>query len=153
MARKLTVTNVYSDAWNWISGFCPDVDAAPEVAQLKALGVDEVCFRIGCTARTDLFFDLEEVVARKGVSVDVIWLNQVRGLCESMIPAIDAQLQSVVERVTEEPDAEDPEGILRDDVAAGNFLLRVSARFQRKPFASVDLYFPATEAPQPNATA
>jgi hypothetical protein len=140
MARRLVATDVYSPAWKSLFGFWPDVQARPEVAGLKALGVHRVSMRIGCTSLGEFFTDLAEAVAEKDVAVDVMWLKQVRDLCEALTPAIAEELRRVAR-----PDDEDLNGQWQEEVAMGNFLVDVSVHFQDEAFVSADFLLPAIE--------
>jgi hypothetical protein len=142
MARRLVVTDRYSSAWENSFSFWPDTEIMPEVTAMKAMGVHKVNMRIGCTSPSEFFTDLVEVVAEKGVAVDVLWLKAVRDLCESMTPAIIGELR----RVTV-PDEDDLDGHLQGEVAMGNYLLDVSVHWNGdEASASADFYLSAVDA-------
>jgi hypothetical protein len=141
MARRVVVTDRYSPAWKSSLGFWPDADAMPQVTALKAMGLHKVNMRIGCTSPGVHFTDLVEAVAEKGVAVDVMWLKQVRDLCESMAPEIIAELWRVAV-----PGDADPDSNHQEAIAMGNYLLHVDVHCSgEEASVSADFYFPAAE--------
>jgi hypothetical protein len=142
MARRVVVTDRCSPAWESLFTFWPDADAMPQVTALKAMGLHKVNMRIGCTSPGVLFNDLVEAVAEKGVAVDVMWLKQVRDLCESMAPEIIAELWRVAV-----PGDADPDSNHQEAIAMGNYLLHVDVHCSgEEASVSADFYFPAAEA-------
>ena len=141
MARRIAVTDRYSSAWKSSFSFWLEADTLPEVTALKALGVYYVSMRIGCTCPGEFFTDVTNAVMEKGVAGDVMWLKQVRDLCESMTPKIIENLhQGVVED-------EDPDHNHQEAVAMGNYLLHVDVDCRGEETSMMaDFNFPAAEA-------
>jgi hypothetical protein len=131
---------MYSLAWTSLFAFWLDLESRAQVAGLKKLGVHRIRVRIGCTSPGEFFTDLVETVAEKGVAVDVMWLKQVRDLCESLVPAIAEDLREVTQ-----PNDDSPDGTFQEEVAMGNFLVDVSVSFQDEVSASADFLIPAKE--------
>ena len=143
MARRIVVTNRNSSAWKSSFSFWPEADT-PEVTALKALGVHYVSMRIGCTYPGEFFTDLIKADPKKGVAIDpiVIWLKQVRDLCESMTPEIIANVQRVVMQ-----NGDDPGSHLQEAVAMGNYLLHVDVDCSGEEKSMIaDFNFTAAEA-------
>ena len=144
MARRIAVTDRNSSAWKSSFRFRLEADTLPEVTALKALGVHYVSMRIGCTYPGEFFTDLIKADPKKGVAIDpiVIWLKQVRDLCESMAPEIIEELWRVAV-----PDDADPDSNHQEAIAMGNYLLHVDVHCSgEEASVSADFYFPAAEA-------
>lgn len=144
MARRIAVTDRNSSAWKSSFRFRLEADTLPEVTALKALGVHYVSMRIGCTYPGEFFTDLIKADPKKGVAIDpiVIWLKQVRDLCESMTPEIIANVQRVVMQ-----NGDDPGSHLQEAVAMGNYLLHVDVDCSGEKTSMIaDFNFTAAEA-------
>ena len=144
MARRIAVTDRNSSAWKSSFRFRLEADTLPEVTALKALGVHYVSMRIGCTYPGEFFTDLIKADPKKGVAIDpiVIWLKQVRDLCESMTPEIIENLQLVVV-----PEDDDPDSNHQEVIATGNYLLCVDSHCSsEETWVIGNVYFPAAEA-------
>jgi len=148
MARRDGVMDRYSSAWQNLFTFYASPDEYPAVEALRAMGVLQVTFQCGRTARGGRLSNVTSAAARKGLVADVTWLAEVHDLCERMGAALDAEMVRVAG-----PDASELEPDYRDLVAAGDVLMFVSIRFDDEIRMSASVVIPAAYAVEPGSRA
>jgi hypothetical protein len=140
MARREGVLDRFSPAWHPVFSFTPHPEEYPAVESLQKSGVREIEGQYGRSADGSLFMNLKSVTASKGQVVNVDWLKQVRGLCESMGPQLSADVALVAG-----PDGDDPGTDFRHLVTDGDLMLFVWMRFDKRIGISVDVVIPASD--------